>query len=140
VLDDVSDADGCFEQLWQHFRRPQAWRWEPDVEVVLAELAEKGVAVGVASNFDGRLRQVLAGLTPFRSLWRLVISSEVGWRKPAPEFFVGLRQVTGLANDEILMVGDDKVNDYDGARSAGLRAVLLDGKETRLTDVPRLLD
>jgi FMN phosphatase YigB (HAD superfamily) len=27
---------------------------------------------------------------------------------------------------EVLLVGDDRVNDYEGARAAGLRAVLVD--------------
>jgi FMN phosphatase YigB (HAD superfamily) len=32
------------------------------------------------------------------------------------------------------MIGDDRVNDYDGARAAGLHAVLLD-EQTTLSDL-----
>jgi putative hydrolase of the HAD superfamily len=118
------------------------------LETVFATLAASGLAVGVASNFDGRLRRVLAGLAPLRSLWRLVISSEIGWRKPALEFFSGLCRVTGLACDEILMVGDDPVNDGAGAEAAGLRMLLLDSRcragdgrcLARVADLPRALE
>jgi putative hydrolase of the HAD superfamily len=140
VLDDVEDVESCFRELWEHFGRPESWDCDPVVESVLGLLAGRGLAVGIASNFDGRLRRVLAGTTPLRSVWRLVISSEVGWRKPSPSFFAGLRKVTGLAGGEILMVGDDRVNDFDGAKAAGLRALWLDGREVRLADVPHLLE
>jgi FMN phosphatase YigB (HAD superfamily) len=33
---------------------------------------------------------------------------------------------TGMGPGEILLVGDDLVNDYEGARAAGMHAVLLD--------------
>jgi putative hydrolase of the HAD superfamily len=33
---------------------------------------------------------------------------------------------TGLDPGQVLLVGDDRVNDYEGARAAGLHAVLLD--------------
>jgi putative hydrolase of the HAD superfamily len=148
VLDDVTDPEGCFQEMREHFARPEAWRCEPGVETVFAALAARGLVVGVASNFDGRLRRVLAGLPPLRSLWRLVISSEMGWRKPAPEFFSGLCRVTGLAGDEILMVGDDPVNDAAGAEGAGLRMLLLDRRcqagdhrcLPRVADLPAALE
>jgi putative hydrolase of the HAD superfamily len=148
VLDDVTDPEGCFQELREHFARPEVWRCESGVETVFAALAARGLVVGVASNFDGRLRRVLAGLPPLRSVWRLVISSEMGWRKPAPEFFSGLCRVTGLAGDEILMVGDDPVNDGAGAEAAGLRILLLDSRcpagdgrcLARLADLPRVLE
>jgi putative hydrolase of the HAD superfamily len=79
----------------------------------------------MASNYDARLRSVAAGLPELRPLRHLVISSEVGWRKPAPEFFAALCERTGLAPGAILFVGDDPANDYDGATAAGLRAVLV---------------
>ena len=45
--------------------------------------------------------------------------------KPAPQFFAALCERTGLGPREILFVGDDRVNDRDGATAAGLQAVLV---------------
>jgi putative hydrolase of the HAD superfamily len=125
VLDDVVDDECCFRELFTHFGRPEAWRCDPQVAGVLAELGRRGYALGVASNYDARLHAVLAGFPELRPLRHVVISSEVGWRKPAPEFFRALRARVGLAPAEVLYVGDDRANDYEGALAAGLRAALV---------------
>jgi putative hydrolase of the HAD superfamily len=138
VLDDVTDPARCFVELYQHFARPEAWRCEPEVAGVLDELARRGLALGLASNYDYRLRSVLAGRPELHAARHVVISSEVGWRKPAPEFFAAVCRVAGLPAGRILFVGDDRHNDYDGARAAGLRAVLLDPRG-RQGDVPHRL-
>jgi putative hydrolase of the HAD superfamily len=126
ALPDVSDPDACFAELYRHFSLPEAWRIEPEAAAVLDELAGRGYDLGLASNYDRRLRSVVAGLPGLRRLGHLVISSEAGWRKPAPEFFAAVCRSAGLPPEQILHVGDDPANDYDGARAFGLRAVLLD--------------
>jgi putative hydrolase of the HAD superfamily len=62
-------------------------------------------------------------LNPLRDL---VISSEVGWRKPAPAFFDAIIRAVDVPASQILFVGDDLGNDYEGAETASMRAVLLD--------------
>jgi putative hydrolase of the HAD superfamily len=128
VLDDVTDPEACFRELFDHFSRPGAWRCDPDAAATLETLARQGYVLGMASNYDRRLRSVVAGLTALRPLQHLVISSEVGWRKPAPQFFHAIAQAFALPLEEILYVGDDLTNDFEGARAAGLRSVLLDAK------------
>jgi putative hydrolase of the HAD superfamily len=144
VLDDVTDPEACFEELFEHFSRPEAWRLDAEVPGLLEQLARRGYALGLASNYDGRLRRVLAGLPVLQLITHQVISSEVGWRKPAVGFFAALGRVVGLPLNQILYVGDAWVNDYEGARAAGLPAVLLDprgrapvgvSRVTRLTDL-----
>jgi putative hydrolase of the HAD superfamily len=125
VLPEVCDGERCFAELFAHFARSDAWRCDPDAGAVLAELERRGYVLGMASNYDGRLRAVAAELPELRPLRHLVISSEVGWRKPAPEFFAEVCRRTGLTAAEILLVGDDRANDYEGATAAGLRAVLV---------------
>src|SRR5262249_4657596 len=129
VLDDMSDAAACFGALYTHFGRPEAWLCDPEAAATLAGLAAKGYVLGLASNFDSRLEGVAAGLPALRLLRHLVISSLVGWRKPAPRFFRRLGEVAGLGPEQVLYVGDDLTNDYDGARSAGLHALLLDPRQ-----------
>jgi putative hydrolase of the HAD superfamily len=126
VLDDVPDPEACFRELWDHFARPSSWRVLPGVGLVLAELARRGLTLGVASNFDRRLRPVAAGLPELTAVRHLVISAEVGWRKPAPAFFDAVVGSVGCAPAEVLLIGDDYENDYVGATAAGLRALLLD--------------
>lgn len=126
VHDDVTDPDACFRDLFRHFSLPEAWRLEAEAASVLTRLAERGYQLGLASNFDARLRSVVAGWPDLRPIRHLVISSEVGWRKPAPGFFAALCARVDLTPGEVLLVGDDCQNDYEGARQAGLHALLLD--------------
>jgi putative hydrolase of the HAD superfamily len=130
VLDDVTDPEGCFAFLYAYFARPAAWRTEPEAAAVLAELARRGYRLGIASNFDERLRQVAEGLPGLAPVTHLVISSEVGWRKPAPDFFHQICAQGRLAPAEVLLVGDDPVNDYGGAHACGLHALLYDPEGT----------
>jgi putative hydrolase of the HAD superfamily len=129
VLDDIADREGCFEELFEHFARPESWACDPVAPRVLAEFARRGCTVGLASNYDHRLHRVLAGLPELNQLDHVVISAEIGWRKPAPEFFAALGRARGLPPERILFVGDDVRNDYDGALAAGLQAVLFDPKD-----------
>jgi putative hydrolase of the HAD superfamily len=140
VLDDVHDPEACFRELFEHFRRPSAWRVADDAAATFANLAGQGHVLGLASNYDSRLRDVVAGLPELASIRHVVISSEIGWRKPAPQFFEALARLVGLRPDRLLLVGDDRVNDYEGARAAGLAAVLVDreGKHPTATCIAHL--
>jgi putative hydrolase of the HAD superfamily len=124
VFTDVANGDACFQELYEHFGRPTAWGCEPDTAATLEVLAQRGYALGLASNYDHRLRLVAAGLAELKPLQHLIISSEVGWRKPAPQFFTAVCHSLQLPANQILFLGDDLVNDYEGARAAGLQAVL----------------
>jgi putative hydrolase of the HAD superfamily len=126
VLDDANDPEACFAELFDHFARSEAWRCDPDAGPVLEQLAGRGYVLGLASNYDARLRTVAAGLPELRPIRHLVISSEVGWRKPAPAFFAGMCESASFPSEEVLLVGDDWANDFQGARQAGLAAILLD--------------
>ena len=123
VLDNVSNPEDCFEALFEHFGRPEAWRCKPDTGKVLTDLTQRGLVLGMASNYDSRLHKVMAGKPELRPIEHVIISSEVGWRKPAPEFFSAVCRIVQLPADQILYVGDDLVNDVRGAQAAELRAV-----------------
>jgi putative hydrolase of the HAD superfamily len=127
VLDDALDPDGCFEFLYRHFARPEAWRSEAGAEEALGELEARGYQLGLASNFDARLHEVAKGLAPLkRFVDNIVVSSEVGHRKPARAFFEALATRTGFAATQILHVGDDPDNDLAGAAALGMPAILFD--------------
>ncbi len=119
-----------FEELFQHFSMPSAWFVMDGVAETLRELESRGFVLALASNYDRRLESVVAGLPALAPLrQRLVISSVVGFRKPALEFFRdGVLPTVGCEAGEVLFVGDDLENDIHGAWNAGMRAVLFDPK------------
>jgi len=127
VLNDVTDPDGCFEFLYAHFAAPQSWRCEPAAESLINDLLGRGHLLGIASNFDTRLLALVRNLPPLRMLVEnTMVSSLIGIRKPAPEFFEAVCRHIGLEAAHVLFVGDDPDNDYFGAKAAGMSAVLFD--------------
>jgi putative hydrolase of the HAD superfamily len=141
VLPEVPDPDRAFDELWDHFGRPESWRCFPDVAPALRAIHEAGIAVCVGSNFDSRLRQVVMGLPELGwAVDALVISSEVGYRKPHPSFYQAACERLGLPGRRVLCVGDDLENDVRGAMRAGLSAVLLDRGGRGPRDLPHVPD
>jgi putative hydrolase of the HAD superfamily len=147
VLDDVADQAGCFQALHDHFARPSSWRCDRQAARVVRALISSGYRIGLATNFDHRLRAVANGLPELAEISSLVISSEVGWKKPAAAFFARLCEVVGFCPAEVLLVGDDPGNDLAGAKAAGLCALLLDANDRsaipakqRIRSLDELLD
>jgi putative hydrolase of the HAD superfamily len=139
VLAEVPNPDRAFEELWDHFSQPGSWRCFPDVEPALGGLADVGISVCVGSNFDSRLRGVVHGLSELEACAQsLVVSSEVGYRKPHPLFFEAVCNHLGLPAHQVLCVGDDSENDVRGAIRAGLSGILIDRGGNRPADLPHV--
>ncbi|GIW86923.1 MAG: hypothetical protein KatS3mg108_1247 [Isosphaeraceae bacterium] len=145
-LPEVPDPDRAFRELWAHFGQPGSWRVFPDARRLIETAIRLGLGFVVASNFDARLHRVLKG-TPALAAWAdsTVISSQVGFRKPHPEFYAAACRRLGIPAESVLHVGDDPMNDGAGARAAGLQALVLNregrgGTERfNLDDLTRLL-
>lgn len=127
-LGDFAGFDDCFAELFAWFARPEAWACYPDVRPALARFQAAGWTMGLASNFDARLHAICAATPELARLNPRWISSEVGYRKPAPEFFAAIGATCGYRPGELLMIGDDPIADVAGARAAGWQAVLIDRK------------
>lgn len=129
VLDDVTDVNKCFEMLFRTFAEPAAWTFDADWPTVAAAMKRRGFRQAIASNFDARLRGLVRGMPAGEVFERVIVSSEVGWRKPAPQFFEHVAQSLQLPPGEILFVGDDRANDYEPAIAAGMASVLVDQRD-----------
>ena len=121
--------DAWFEMLYRHFGSPEVWRFYDDVVTVLRDLKSRGLKIGVVSNWDTRLKTISdgLGLTPLVDF--IVISAEVGVRKPDPGIFRMALDRAGVRPEEAIHVGDLLEEDVEGARRAGVRAVLIDRKK-----------
>jgi putative hydrolase of the HAD superfamily len=113
-------------ELFHRFATPEAWEVFPEVPDVLAALRGNGLRLGVVSNWDPRLPDLLEGLRLSPWLDAVVYSSEVGVEKPDPRIFRSALDRLGVAPEAALHVGDGKVEDAEGAAAAGLHALLLD--------------
>lgn len=141
----VADFDAYFDALFAFFGSGDAWRADPDAAPLLARLRAGGLRILVVSNFDARVRGVLAHLGLAAAIDAVTISSEAGAAKPDPRIFVRALADAGLRADEVLHVGDTAREDLPAARAAGLEVVLVGGPELAAeapdaTCVPRLAD
>ena len=104
-----------------------------DAAPALERLRAAGVRSVVVSNWDVSLHEVLerVGLTPL--LDGAVTSAEAGVSKPDPALFRQGLELAGVGASEALHVGDTPALDIEGARRAGIEAVLLvrDGRLPR---------
>jgi FMN phosphatase YigB (HAD superfamily) len=94
----------------------------PHHQAILDRLG-RGGKVGLCSNFShtGTALRVIeeAGLQPH--LDAVVISDDVGFRKPRPEIFLATLDALGVEAEETLHVGDDLRADVGGAAPLGIR-------------------
>jgi haloacid dehalogenase superfamily, subfamily IA, variant 3 with third motif having DD or ED/haloacid dehalogenase superfamily, subfamily IA, variant 1 with third motif having Dx(3-4)D or Dx(3-4)E len=98
-----------------------------DVKPCLERLRAAGLAVGLVSNTNRDLGEVLESFCLSELVDGAVTSSEIGLFKPAPEIFAAALEAVGAAAAETVMIGDSYGDDIEGARGAGLAGgVLLD--------------
>lgn len=82
--------------------------------------------IGVISNADGKIEQVLAKCEIARCFRTITDSGLVGFEKPRPEIFQYALASLNAKPEESLYVGDVYSVDYLGATGAGMQAILMD--------------
>jgi FMN phosphatase YigB (HAD superfamily) len=121
-------------------------------DVTLRHLIANGYPLGLVTNFQQPdiLEDILNRFNLGNIFQCIVVSASVGMRKPHPDLFhQALQQLRLSPGEDILYVGDNLIDDVEGARLAGLRPVLLDVQNqfpeglpavTRLTNLAELPD
>lgn len=118
--------DDYFEEIFEAFAGPTHWVLYPDTRDVLTRLKQSGFELGIVSNFDTRLFGVLRGLGIADVFDTVTISSLAHAAKPSPRIFQVALEKHVVEPDECWHIGDSPGDDVEGARKAGLHAVLLD--------------
>jgi putative hydrolase of the HAD superfamily len=139
------DFDAYFNDLFEYFADPLSWELFPDVRSALESLYERGVRMGIVSNFDGRLLRICEGLGIASFFDTIALSARVGHAKPDPRIFQIALGPLDVVAGEALHVGDSEEEDVVGAQSAGLRALLIDRYRKRsrpgqIDDLRRVVD
>jgi putative hydrolase of the HAD superfamily len=129
--------DEYFEEVFAYFSRPESWELYPDAVPALRALEARGIELGIVSNFDSRLYDILIGLGIDRFFESVTISSFAGAAKPSAKIFHRALYKHGMEAREALHVGNSLREDAQAAAAAGLGGVFLDrtGKTVRRQDV-----
>jgi putative hydrolase of the HAD superfamily len=108
------------------FSDPAGYRLFDDVRPALEALAGRGVTLGVVSNFEPWLEDVLALQGVDHLFAAVAISGKLGVAKPDPEIFRAALKEAGAEPEATVHVGDQPVNDVAAARAVGITPVLID--------------
>ncbi len=93
----------------------------PGVAEALRTLSARGLALAVVANWDFGLHDHLASHGLARWFDTVVVSGEVGVRKPDPAAFWLALERLGVLPERAVHVGDHPPHDEEGARAAGMR-------------------
>jgi putative hydrolase of the HAD superfamily len=124
---DPARSSELAHQLREAHDELNLWRRVPDGLLSALERAKReGLRLGVISNSEGKVAEILdhVGVAP---LVEVIVDSGVeGISKPDPEIFRRALARMNVSAGDAIYVGDVPTVDVDGARSAGMGAVLID--------------
>ncbi|MEO2000207.1 MAG: HAD family hydrolase [Pirellulales bacterium] len=123
VFENSPAAEKIFEDLWMHFGKPSSWQPVEQGCHLLETVREFGIDVAVASNFDERLLVLAKHIEPLDGIEKIFASSELGWRKPAAQFFQTVESRLQKEPEQLLLVGDDPRLDIAAANAAGWKSM-----------------
>jgi FMN phosphatase YigB (HAD superfamily) len=97
-----------------------------DVVPALDALKARGKRLGIISNFSPNCEPLLRALGLAHYFDFFVVSGILGIEKPDRRIFDEAVQLAGGNFSEIVYVGDSIFHDIEGARGAGMDAILID--------------
>jgi putative hydrolase of the HAD superfamily len=130
-----ADGDELAEALFEAFSDPAAYKLFDDARPALEALARRGLKLGVVSNFEPWLEDVLALEGVDHLFAAVAISGRLGVAKPEPAIFHAALRQAGVDAKATVHVGDQPANDVEAAAAVGITPVLLD-RSGRAPDAP----
>jgi putative hydrolase of the HAD superfamily len=92
--------------------------------LLLSQLKSLGVKVAILTNGRSDLQRSVIAALEFRDLVdAVVVSEEVGFRKPQREIFLLALDQVATRPEDAIMVGDDLAADIYGAQGAGITPI-----------------
>ncbi len=128
VIEQFENFSEFFSLLYTHFATPDPWFIFADVVPSLEAWHDRGIELGVISNFDTRLYDLLESLGIKHYFRTITISSIVGAAKPDQKIFLDALDKHDCPPGQALHIGDSKVEDYEGAIKVGIKPYLLKRK------------
>jgi HAD superfamily hydrolase (TIGR01662 family) len=124
----VVEGAEAFMECWM-----QARTMERSVPSVLRRLRRR-YKLGVVSNhtFSPAVSRTLMRFGVVELFDAIVVSADVGWRKPSPRIFRKALRTMRILASETVYVGDELDHDVEGAMKVGLHTVLLKRPSTNM--------
>lgn len=121
---DDRDRQRAVDWLWDQQPLQNLWRRPvPGMIELCRELRAAAVPVGVLSNSEGKLAELIAEMGWTADLPLVADSGRLGMEKPDPRIFGWMEERLGVSAARIVHVGDSVGADVHGALAAGFQAV-----------------
>jgi putative hydrolase of the HAD superfamily len=120
-------VSSMLDVAWGEHRRFNFWsKTPPGIREALDRARVSGLRLAIVSNSEGQLESVLEANGLAGTAHAVIDSGVIGVEKPDPGIFRVALDRLGVRADRALHLGDVYALDIVGARSAGLRAALVD--------------
>jgi putative hydrolase of the HAD superfamily len=123
---DIGAADGLADTLYEAFTDQRNYALFDDVAATLDALEAAGLALGIVSNFEAWLEDLLGSLGVRERFAVRVISGREGIEKPDPRIFTLAIERLGIDARDVAYVGDNPEFDIAPAHALGMTPVLID--------------
>jgi putative hydrolase of the HAD superfamily len=123
---DIGAADGLADTLYEAFTDQRNYALFDDVAATLDALEAAGLALGIVSNFEAWLEDLLGSLGVRERFGVRVISGREGIEKPDPRIFTLAIERLGIDARDVAYVGDNPEFDIAPAHALGMTPVLID--------------
>lgn len=124
--------DTIAQQLIHIYKTSTCWQHCHGALNLLSYIRSKDIPMGIISNFDPRLNEMLSNVK-LKHFFNFVLTSyEFGAEKPDKMIFEGAMSVSKINNlkpDECLHIGDKPLLDYYGAKNSGWHAILINNPD-----------
>jgi putative hydrolase of the HAD superfamily len=133
---EAEGAHDCAIEMVREWERHENFTLYEDALPALDDLRARGLKIGLVSNGARDLEE-------FAAHHALEVDAMIGSRahgriKPDPSIFVAALDALEVAAEHAAMVGDSFDDDVEGARSLGMRAILLDREGLRPEEPDRI--
>ena len=132
VFTKFTDFELFFQELYVYFTTKKPWYIYPDVINCLQRWQQKKIEIGIISNFDTRIYQVLELLQLKSYFSSITVSSEIGFAKPDPIIFKTALAKHNCQPEQAWHIGDSLREDYQGANAVKIKAFLLERDKLEL--------
>jgi putative hydrolase of the HAD superfamily len=121
-----------FQSIWcSHFSR------DPAMEELVAALAAKYQLVILSNTNDAHWKFLTGSYDVLKVPRALYTSFELGMEKPSLEIYEYVLKAEHRTAEETIFV-DDRQQNVDGARAAGIHGILFTGREALIRDLAEL--
>lgn len=121
---DDNAADNISNCIREKYLNPNKWHIYDDTEYCLKRTVEKGYSNVILSNHVPELEELVKHLGIRKYFTKIYSSANIGYEKPNIKIYEKVIQDLKDA-ENIIMIGDNYIADIQGAKKAGIEAILV---------------